>query len=767
MRRNRVKKRLGVLLLSGTLAGVLAAAPAVQYVRAEETPAEKTSGSYTKSGTFHIDQFGEYDIDVTVTVTDGKVTDIEITGNNFGGTYAEINKTKLASAIEGTAGRFLGLADTDADGLKGIDGVSGATYSSNGIKEAVADALGLDLSGEVLPGVPAEVPEPGTYDVTVAVRSDVVDHSLVQTETADAVLTVDEAGQMSLSYRMVSGTEQEPMYILGFNGYYEDNDAARELTMEGVTYETEERNGYTVVTDVTFPLSGLSQYYYNNTYIYVPAMSNLNGEISGILFENGRFNVKTIVTMYWDTLKRQDDAAADSEESMEITADVEEETSSPSCIVSVPSSISMGKLSESGDNIQEYEIRVSAENRDGTVTVSAPDTGVLYSGSNELAFTNDFGVQSFRADDVSGQGADGEEAVLSGRIIISGEDTAAAAPGNYSGVTTFTITCGDAGTDPGNPGGGTDPEEPGGSTDPEEPGGGTDPEDPGSTGDPDDTEDPGSGSLDVHDLEDGVYSVTGRMVKTDKTTLSMADNAINHTVKLTVSDGRYYVTLDMKGLNISGQLGYLGGLKYFCTGYTQDHQYGNPQGELADAVIESYQLNEDGTRVSDEYGTDYPDQVTFELIPEALDDGYAPLQVFVPLMESIAEGVGTQPVFLALDWDTLKAAAEDDPAFTDDNEPGSDPGNSGDGGSGLNGGSSLTGGSSLPGGSSLGSSSLGGASLGGSSLGSSSLGGSLTSAAKTGDASGAVRGWTAVLVISAGVLCAGAAERSLRKKDTD
>ena len=391
---------------------------------------------------------------------------------------------------------------------------------------------------------------------------------------------------------------------------------------------------------------------------------------------------------------------------------------------------------------------------------------MLYSGSNELAFTNDFGVQSFRADDVSGQGADGEEAVLLGRIIISGEDTAAAAPGNYSGVTTFTITCGDAGTDPGNPGGGTDPEEPGGSTDPEEPGGGTDPEDPGSTGDPDDTEDPGSGSLDVHDLEDGVYSVTGRMVKTDKTTLSMADNAINHTVKLTVSDGRYYVTLDMKGLNISGQLGYLGGLKYFCTGYTQD-QYGNPQGELADAVIESYQLNEDGTRVSDEYGTDYPDQVTFELIPEALDDGYAPLQVFVPLMESIAEGVGTQPVFLALDWDTLKTAAEDDPAFTDDNEPGSDPGNSGDGGSGLNGGSSLTGGSSLPGGSSLGGSSLGGASLGGSSLGSSSLGGSLTSAAKTGDASGAVRGWTAVLVISAGVLCAGAAERSLRKKDTD
>ena len=113
--------------------------------------------------------------------------------------------------------------------------------------------------------------------------------------------------------------------------------------------------------------------------------------------------------------------------------------------------------------------------------------------------------------------------------------------------------------------------------------------------------------------------------------LSMSDNAINHTVKLTVKDGKYYITLDLKGLDLNGQLGYLGGLKYFLTGYTQD-SYGNPQGELADAVIESYQLNADGSRVSDDYGTDYPDQVTFELIPEALEDGYAPLQVFVPLM---------------------------------------------------------------------------------------------------------------------------------------
>ena len=73
-------------------------------------------------------------------------------------------------------------------------------------------------------------------------------------------------------------------------------------------------------------------------------------------------------------------------------------------------------------------------------------------------------------------------------------------------------------------------------------------------------------------------------------------------------------------------------MKYFTTGYTLD-KYGNPQGTLADVTVDSYQKNADGSLVSDTYGTNYPDQVTFELIPEALKDGYVPLQVFVPIME--------------------------------------------------------------------------------------------------------------------------------------
>ena len=154
--------------------------------------------------------------------------------------------------------------------------------------------------------------------------------------------------------------------------------------------------------------------------------------------------------------------------------------------------------------------------------------------------------------------------------------------------------------------------------------------------------------LDKNNLADGVYAITGTMVKTDKETLSMSNNAINHTIKLTVKNGKYYLTMDFKGMTVSNKLGYLSQLKYFLSGYTLN-KYGAPQGTLADVTVDAYQKNTDGSLVKDTYGTNYPDLVTFELIPEAIQDGYVPLQVFVPIMEAIAAETGTQPVFLKLD----------------------------------------------------------------------------------------------------------------------
>lgn len=170
--------------------------------------------------------------------------------------------------------------------------------------------------------------------------------------------------------------------------------------------------------------------------------------------------------------------------------------------------------------------------------------------------------------------------------------------------------------------------------------------------------------LDKDKLEDGIYAVTGRMVKTDKRTASMANDAINHTIKLTVKKGKYKITMDFMGLNINGSYGYLSKLKYYKKGYTLD-SYGKPQGTVKAVTVESYQLDSNGARISDTYGTDYPNQVTFSLIPEAVDDGYVPLQVYIPIMEAISAGTGTQPVFLFLDWDTLKSTTENDEDFKD------------------------------------------------------------------------------------------------------
>lgn len=293
------------------------------------------------------------------------------------------------------------------------------------------------------------------------------------------------------------------------------------------------------------------------------------------------------------------------------------------------------------------------------------------------------------------------------------------------------------------------------------------------------------GKLDIKNLADGVYSIYGTMVKVDKNTYSMSNEAINHTIKLTVKNGKYYITLNFNGLTVGQKLGYLSKLKYFTTGYTLD-KYGNPQGTLADVTVDSYQKNSDGSLVSDQYGTNYPDEVTFELIPEALDDGYVPLQVFVPIMDAISSGTGTQPVFLKLDWSSLKATTADDPDFDKNDNNGNNNNNNSNG----NNNSSSLGNGSL-GNNTLGSSSLGSSKLGSSSLGSGSSlksgtsslgsgsslksgtsslgsGSSLKSASnvKTGDVVQNNTLWAAILLLGGVALLAGIMEYNRKKKQT-
>ena len=123
---------------------------------------------------------------------------------------------------------------------------------------------------------------------------------------------------------------------------------------------------------------------------------------------------------------------AEETQDMEITADVQEVVSEPTYTVTVPESVELGTLSTEEDNSLPYTVDVAASNLNGTLSVSAPEIGNLTNGDNTLAFANSFGTQNVTADTEDGK--------LSGAISVSASDVAAAAAGNYTGTTTFSIT---------------------------------------------------------------------------------------------------------------------------------------------------------------------------------------------------------------------------------------------------------------------------------------------------------------------------------------
>lgn len=162
--------------------------------------------------------------------------------------------------------------------------------------------------------------------------------------------------------------------------------------------------------------------------------------------------------------------------------------------------------------------------------------------------------------------------------------------------------------------------------------------------------------VDINNLPDGKYTLYAQMIKTDRESFSMSNNAIKHDVWLEVKDGEYYLTMQFKGMSIYNKFGYLLNLSYFDTGYTYNG-YGVPEGNLVPAEVLTTQKDSDGNDIIDQYNNAdnlYPELVRIKLVDKA-SEKYVPLQVFVPIMESIADETGTQPVLMQLDWTTLKA----------------------------------------------------------------------------------------------------------------
>lgn len=296
----------------------------MNYAEAKESG--DTSLNYTTEvASAVVEQFGNYSVTAQVTVKDGQISAVVLEGTDFKGSYINENQAYLNRAVNGMGSikgmkeKLTGLYINDTDKLNNLDTVSGATYSSNAVKQAVMKALGMEIYQEVLPDVPEKKPEAGTYRITVRGRTDISDHKLLgSSDKADAVLRVDTKGKMWLTYKMVSGDPGEPLWVLGYNGYYPGNNTSGKLSMDGVTFSTEKMTiptigSSSVVTEVTVPLDEMRQTYLNNLYLYVDVMKKLDGEVSGIIFDKGKFNINSTLTLYWDTLKKISNDTGDTE----------------------------------------------------------------------------------------------------------------------------------------------------------------------------------------------------------------------------------------------------------------------------------------------------------------------------------------------------------------------------------------------------------------------------------------------------------------------
>ena len=152
--------------------------------------------------------------------------------------------------------------------------------------------------------------------------------------------------------------------------------------------------------------------------------------------------------------------------------------------------------------------------------------------------------------------------------------------------------------------------------------------------------------------KNGTYTVAGQMLSTTGK-VSMADGAVkDHTLKLTVKDGTYTLTMNLTGVGSASLYGYLKNIRYYKDGYTFENN--QLSGNLADVKVDAVQKNKDGSVLSDDLGTDYPEQVSFPVISQALTDGKMPMQISIPMMDAISAGLGTQNVFLSIDWDSVK-----------------------------------------------------------------------------------------------------------------
>ena len=179
-------------------------------------------------------------------------------------------------------------------------------------------------------------------------------------------------------------------------------------------------------------------------------------------------------------------------------------------------------------------------------------------------------------------------------------------------------------------------------------------------------EEPATAPQDVKALKDGEYKITAEAINFGNgENPSMAAAAIdNDKTKLIVKNGQYSVNVSFKPITFGGLTGYLGDLKYYDGDKTHENRKDIQKNEFKDStIVENYSANEtdkfvDAYKKQFPNRTVYPKTVAYNVDKNKIDSNNkleTYTQVFVPVMASINETLGTQNMILKFDFSTLTA----------------------------------------------------------------------------------------------------------------
>ena len=173
------------------------------------------------------------------------------------------------------------------------------------------------------------------------------------------------------------------------------------------------------------------------------------------------------------------------------------------------------------------------------------------------------------------------------------------------------------------------------------------------------------GAKDIKNLPDGEYKITAEAINfgNGKSPSMAASGLDNSKTKLIVQNGQYFVNVSFNPIDKAGLKGYLGDLKYYDGPKTHANRNSIQDSEFNPATIVEYYSDSKTDDFVDIYKekfperTAYPKTLSYRVDKNKIDSTYmleTYTQVFIPVMESITTGSGTQNMILKFDFSKVE-----------------------------------------------------------------------------------------------------------------